>query len=141
MRLLFGFDKEVGKFVSDRIEHVGNDWGPMAAIGVIDDNNNLIAGAVYNMYYPEHQSIQISMAADSPRWANKAVIKGILDYAFDELNVNRVWTATPHKSERVIKFNQRLGFTKEAVLRDAFGRGSHSTICRLLKKDFEAKYG
>lgn len=141
MRILHGHDEAVAKFVSARIPHAGDDWGPMSAVGVLDSENKLIAGAVFSMFYPEFGTIQVSMAADSPRWATKKVIREILSTAFDKYGCNKVWTSTPHKSDRVIKFNKRIGFTEEAVLRDHFGKGSHATICRMLKKDFVKNYG
>lgn len=141
MRLLFGHDDLVGKYVADRIPHADANWGPHVAIGVVNDEGRVIAGAVYNMYYPEFGTIQVSMAADDPKWASKNTRREILSYAFDNLGVNKVWIAIPHKSDRVIQFNKRIGFKQEAVLAHHFGPGTHSVICRMLKKDFEAQYG
>lgn len=141
MRLLYGQDAAVGKFVADRIPQVENNWGPMAAIGVVDDDNSLIAGFVYNMYYPEHGTIQISAASDSPKWATRKIIREVFSYAFNDLGVNKICSAIPLESERVIKFNKALGFIQEAVLAHQFGPKKHAAMLRLMKKDFEAKYG
>jgi len=138
MRLAFGFDTEIANWVCARLPHV-NNFGDCRSIGVIS-NGQLIAGVVYNEYQPLYGTIAVSVAADTPIWAAKGVIRAILSYPFQQLNVNKVWSAMIHTNERAIRFNKGIGFTQEAVLRDHFGLGNHAVVTRMLRRDYGAKY-
>lgn len=133
MKILYGADADISKWVAERIPHV-TDFGPCAALGVVTDR--LIAGIVFHDYQPECKTIQLSMAADSPTWASKEIIKELLSYPFNQLGVQKVWTATPHTNERAIKVNKKIGFKQEAVLARHFG-DRHAVICRMFKRDYE----
>lgn len=139
MKLAFGFDREIAGWVTERLPHV-NDFGDCRAIGVIS-GGQLIAGVVYNEYQEQYGTIAVSVAADTPRWAAKGIIRAMLHYPFQQLNVNKVWSAMMHTNERAIRFNKGLGFTQEAVLKDHFGIGQHAVITRMLKSDFTRRYG
>lgn len=141
MRLLFGHDQIVSHWVAKHIPHMASDFGPSSAIGVIDESGNPMAGVVFHDYQPTYGTIQLSAAAENPRWATKKIIKAILGYPFLELKVHKVWTATQHGNLRAIKFNKGIGLTQEATLKDHFGTGCHAVICRMLMKDYERYYG
>lgn len=78
------------------------------------------------------------MAATSPRWASPSVIRGLLSYCFNQLGVNKAWTATPHTNTRAIRFNKGIGFRQEATLRHHFGPNVHAVICSMIKTEWEA---
>lgn len=139
MRLAFGFDNEIAGWVAERMPHVQN-FGICRSIGVISDDK-LIAGVVYNEYQEQYGTIAVSVAADTPRWAAQGVIRAMLHYPFQQLNVNKVWSAMLHTNERAIRFNKGIGFTQEAVLRDHFGVGKHAVVTRMLRRDFINRYG
>lgn len=141
MRLLFGHDQVVARWVKDHIEHMRSDFGPSSAIGVTDEQGQPLAGVVFHDYQPDYGTIQLSAAASSPRWASRRVIASILSYPFRQLGVHKVWTATQHTNTRAIRFNKGIGFVQEGVLRDHFGQSVHAVICRMLKQDYEARYG
>lgn len=138
MKLLLGDDERVAAWVAERIGLDG--FGPCTAIGVISDSGEAVAGCVYHDYQPRFGTIQMSCAAESPRWAAKGVIRGLLAYPFDQLGCRLAWLATPHRNERTIRFVKGIGFIPEAVLRDRFGKGSHAAIFRMLKTDFLKRY-
>lgn len=141
MRLLLGHDQIVSHWVAQHIPHMRGDFGPSSAIGIVDENNQPMAGVVFHDYQEAYGTIQLSAAAESPRWATKKLIGAILRYPFRQLRVHKVWTATEHENHRAIKFNKGVGFTQEATLKDHFGTGKHAVICRMLKRDFERRYG
>lgn len=139
MRLIFGEDAAVAEWVASRIPHLYGEFRDFAAIGVWDDAQ-LAAGVVYNDHQPEYGTLQLSMAADTPRWAQKGVIRALLHYPFEQVGVNKVWTATPHRNERAIRFNLGIGFTREATLRHHFGRKNHIVICSMLANEYRRRY-
>jgi len=95
----------IAKWVSDRIKWcVGNDFPEgTPAIGVIGNKGQLLAGVVYHDYQEDYRTIQISMAADSPIWASKGNIRGLLHYPFRQLDCFKVWISTMHDKHHNIK--------------------------------------
>lgn len=141
MRLLLGMDREVTHWVHSRIPYAPHmETDKCRAIGVVS-GDNLVAGVVFNEYQHEYGTIAVSVAAETPRWAAKGVIRGILAYPFEQLNVNKVWSAMLHTNERAIRFNKGIGFRQEAVLRDHFGVGKHAVVTRMMRRDYQQKYG
>lgn len=141
MKLLLGMDREIADWVRRRIPYAPHmELDKCRAIGVVS-GGNLLAGVVFNEYQQDYGTIAVSVAADSPRWAAKGVIRGILAYPFEQLNVNKVWSAMLHTNERAIRFNKGLGFRQEAVLRDHFGVGKHAVVTRMMRRDYQQKYG
>lgn len=140
MRLLFGHDEAVASWTAKRIPHMhGGTFGPCAAIGVVSDANEMLAGVVFHGWMPDYHTIQLSMAADSPRWARRGAIAGLLSYPFQQLGAWKLWTATPHTNERAIRFNKGIGFEQEAVLARHFGK-EHAVICRMFRHQYETRY-
>jgi RimJ/RimL family protein N-acetyltransferase len=141
VRLLFGHDQIIADWVARNIPHMATGFGPATAIGVVDQRDQPMAGVVFHDYQPAYGTIQLSAAAISPRWATKRLVSDILRYPFGQLGVHKVWTATQHENARALKFNEGVGFTREATLRDHFGPGVHAVICRMLMKDYRRIYG
>jgi RimJ/RimL family protein N-acetyltransferase len=142
VRLLFGYNAEVAEWVYRHIPGMPRGFANPVAIGVMDaEGVRPMAGVVFHDYEPEFGTIQLSAAAVSPQWASRNIIKTILQYPFEELKVQKVWTATKHSNARALKFNEGVGFTREATLRDHFGLGAHAVICRMLSKDYRRLYG
>lgn len=141
--LLYGQNAPVAQWAADRIDHVSSHrgFGPSSAIGVISDTGRLIAGVVYHDWQPEARSIQISMAADSPIWARREVIRDLLAYPFLQLECLRVWTAIPLDNWKAIRINEHIGLKREATLAWGFGRKRHAAIFRMLRPDFDRLYG
>jgi RimJ/RimL family protein N-acetyltransferase len=141
VRLLFGHNDVVAEWVFRHIPGMPRPFGNAVAIGVMDEAERPMAGVVFHDYEPEFRTIQLSAAAITPRWASRNILKTILQYPFEELKLQKVWTATKHDNLRALKFNEGVGFTREATLRDHFGPGTHAVICRMLAKDYRRHYG
>ena len=134
MILVFGQDQSVAEWVAQRVPHMFGRFRDFSAIGV-SDGNSLVAGVVYHDYYPAYKHIQISMAADNPKWAQRGIIRALLSYPFDQLKCERITLTVPHTSARVLKFTKGIGFVSEGVLRRAFG-DSHAVVLGMLSRDY-----
>lgn len=134
------YDERIPEWVAERIPHV-SDFGPCAGLGVVSDSGKVMAGVVYNNWMPEFGTIELSMAADSPMWARKVTIAGLLAYPFVQLGAFKVWTATPIGNEAALRVNEKIGFKQEAILAHHFGEGTHCVIRRMLRPQYFAKYG
>ncbi len=139
--LLTGHDDDVARWVAQRIPHV-NEFGECVALGVGDEERGkLYAGVVFHDYQPAYRNIQLSMAADSPLWASRSVIRSILDYPFRQLGVWMVWTMTPLGNERALRVNEHVGFKRKPIVPHVFGPKKHAVICQMLAPDFARLYG
>lgn len=154
MRLVFGDDANVAEWVRRRIPHMadGAFVEPLNAIGVVDSDGIPVAGVVFNQHSPG-VSMEASMAASTPRWAQRGVIRAILSYPFLQLGVNKVYTVVPHTSVRTLRFlngyrradgsrSTGIGFVQEAVLAQHFGHQPkvHAVISRLFRHEYLRRY-
>lgn len=139
--LVYDQSAEIAKWVAQNIPDIDGQGfdGPVAAIGVATDR--IIAGVVFHDYQKQYGTIQLSMAATSPMWARQEIIKGLLAYPFYQLDCFKIWTATSRFNDRALKVNKHVGFTQEAVLAHQFGKQNHAVVMRMLRPDFEKRYG
>lgn len=133
MKLLFGHDREVAHFVALNIPHLreripyfppGEVFGPGAAIGVLNDGGELIAGVVYHNHDPFIRNIEVSCAAVTPTWGNREIFRALLRYPFDQVKVQRVTALTPRRQSGATsprRFLEGLGFVREGSIRRGFG--------------------
>lgn len=137
LHLLYGHTEFVRAWVKARIAvmNVG-DFGACTALGVMD-NGRLIAGVVYHDWQPGYRTIQVSCAADSPKWARRGIISEILDYPFRQLGVNRITSITSADNHRTRRFLEGVGMTLEGICIEGFG-DNDAAIYRLLKREWEA---
>ena len=64
----------------------------------------------------------------------------ILRYAFETINLNRVWLGVSEPNVKAVKFYEKAGFAREGVLRDEIfkeGRYFNSIRMSMLKKEYE----
>lgn len=144
MRLVFGEDQHVAAWTARRIPHMGEGGfvPPFTAIGVVDDSGAPVAGVIYNTYNPMAGTLEVSMAASSPRWARRGVIRALLFYPFEQLGVRKLFAVLPHTNERAIKFITGIGFKREATLARQFGSHPHvhAVIVRMFSEDYSRLY-
>ena len=69
----------------------------------------------------------------------KEIRKLLLDYAFQELGLNRIYSYVWSKNEKMINLNKKVGFKIEGLLRaDIFSHGEYRDryIMSILKEDY-----
>lgn len=137
MRLVFGDDQKVAEWVGRRIEEYGS-FGPCSAIGVADGNRP-IAGVVYHMWQPRFRTVQMSVAADSPRWAQRGIIRALLSYPFEQLEARKAWIVVSSGNERCLRFVKGIGFRQEGILSRQFGK-HHAVVLRMFDSDYRRLY-
>jgi len=93
---------------------------PQAAL-VTTAERRPLAVAVYHEY--RKTDVQLSFAAESPRWATRQNIVELLAYPFDHLKVRRITSMTSKKNKRARRLLEFAGFRLEGVLRDATDKG------------------
>lgn len=138
MRLIVGQDEALGRWAVSRIPHVGSveALGEYAALGVADDER-LLAVCIYHRWVPEYASCELTFAADSPRWATRGMVRGILAVPFIQYQCQRVSVVIPHDNARAERFVKGLGFKREGCARRGFGGKRHALIYGLLRPEYD----
>jgi RimJ/RimL family protein N-acetyltransferase len=135
MRLVYGEDEAVARWVAARIPHVKDGFKLCRAIGIAD-GIGLMAGFVYTNYRSDCRDIEISCAADSPKWCVPGMLRVGFAYPFIQLDCNRVTCVVPraNRFKRVRRFLMRLGFHAEGTMRQLFD-GEDAVIFGMLKSE------
>jgi RimJ/RimL family protein N-acetyltransferase len=111
MKLVCDRQTELLAWAQDRMPLL-NIEGSAAGIGV-EEKGVLLAVAVFDRY--RGHDIEISFAADSPRWARRGVIRGIFHYPFVQLGCVRLTTITAENNTRARRLDEGLGFVLEGI--------------------------
>lgn len=139
-QLIFGHDVALAQWVFDRLPDVERyPFDTATAIGVAR-GERLIAAVVYHDYQPEHENIQLSMAADSPMWADRGTIRALLHYPFRQLGCFMVYTLTPPENEMALRVNRHIGLAKKTIIPHARGRGRHDVLCQMTEPEYRRTF-
>ena len=139
MKLLFGADDEVIAWIVERVENNhGRGFGEARAVGVLNDDEQLVAGIVFFNWFPEAGTIEMGIAADTPKWATRRIIARLLSYAFDDCNCQRVTLVTGEDNADAIRLATGVGFKKEAVIVSGYGRNKNAVLLRLLDHEWRS---
>jgi RimJ/RimL family protein N-acetyltransferase len=131
--LLYDADDDVGAWIFARTR---GTWikGQGVAIG-ITCAESLVAGAAFTMY--NGANVWAAIAADPSHqghWATRRILRALFDYPFRQLKCKRMSSLLYASNDVAIKFNERLGFTREATLEDAAPEGD-MFLYRLTRED------
>jgi RimJ/RimL family protein N-acetyltransferase len=90
-----------------------------------------------------HRSARLSVFVGDPVQRGRSIgsraVRCMADYAFNFLNLNRIWCKVTSGDERIATFYERLGFKMEGVMRQhEFVNGEYvdKTIFGLLSDEF-----
>lgn len=85
-------------------------------------------------------SVEVTIAADSPRWATRQTVATLLAYPFGQLQCQRVTSFVRKGNKRARRLNEGLGFKLEGRLRDAGQNLETVLLYGITRKDYMAKY-
>lgn len=134
MTPVWGADEAVAAWVAGRIPDCARGWDNCRALGVVS-GDKLVAGVVFHDWWPEKGLIELSCAAETPRWFTRGVMRVVWGYAFavarmavgrhSERNMaaRRVWTACGGS---------------ETTIPDLYGDGEAAIIATLTKPQWLA---
>jgi RimJ/RimL family protein N-acetyltransferase len=132
--LLYGADKDICEWVSLNMFGEPDAFGETSkATGIVKDGE-LIAGIIYNNYQPKI-SIEMSIFSLDKRWCSRHNLKYLFKYPFIDLRVKRVTTLCSATEGDIIMFNERLGFKKEGLHREAWHSGGDAISWGMLKNE------
>lgn len=129
----------VAAWVAERMPRTmtADEFGDCTAIGVADAGlTKMLAGVVYHEY--RGFDVWLSMAADSPAWAQRGTIYALMAYPFEQMGVRRVTTFIGKQNKRARAFNRGLGFKEEGVLKHAYDGHEDACVYGLTREDWQA---
>lgn len=136
MRLLYGHDEAVAKFVADLIPSVSvHGFGNCRAIGVINADGFLVAGITFHHWWPEAGTIEFSGASTTPRWMTRHILDEIFGYAFDKVGVQMLTTRNSGNNTRLHRQLAAYGFERFDIPR-LFGRSEDGVIWTMTEEAY-----
>ena len=143
-RLLFNEHELVVGFVRRLLtDHLGSvsRFDMSQSIGVTLDGE-LVAGVIYHDYRPQVGDIQLSVAASSPRWATRSIIRELLAYPFEQLSCRRITATVRGDNRRALRFDAGIGFVVEGRMRAYNTEGVDQVILGMMREEWrEGPFG
>lgn len=137
MRPLFGHNEEVARFVASLIPGMERGFGDCTAIGVLDAQEQLVAGIVYHNYNPEAGVIEFSGASLTPKWYGRHLLDLFFGYPFEQLGCQMVVTRNSEHNTRLHRQLRAYGFRCHPIPRGR-GRDEAEMIWTLTEEDWQA---
>jgi hypothetical protein len=139
MRYLFDHDQMVAHFVAQMIPQCRErGFGACRAIGVVDADNELIAGIVYQNFSPSSGMIELSCAALPGRvWLTPQTLGVMYRYPFLQVGCQMCLHKTLASNERLLR---QLAAINCILIRmpHLFGRDQDGVIAVLTFEDWAA---
>lgn len=128
------FDDRVVDFIAARIPGMAADnLRRVAATAGVVVGGELIAGMAWSGV--ERGNVEITFAADSPKWATRETISRLMWGMFVKLDCHRVTTRIAASNYRALRFNEGIGFKREGVIRLGWGPGEDAILLGLLRSE------
>lgn len=106
-------------------------------------SGKIIGACGYHTWYLQHSRAEIGYALNDDAHKNKGymkeAIKAVLDYGFNDMQLNRVEAFIGPKNEASIRLVTAMRFTREGLLRSHYcknGRMEDSAVYGLLKTEY-----
>lgn len=122
----------VNDWVSSKI--YGRDRFPPDApsIGLLE-NGRIVGGVVYTMY--TGNGIMMNVAGGYKGWINRAFIRAAFAYPFKQLGCTRVSGLVRVDNFAAQKFDERLGFKREGLVRRGDDDGTDLIMYGMLREE------
>ena len=130
-KIIFNDNKRVVKFVN-KFQPI-NGGPDVQGIG-LEKDGELIAGVLYDDYNGSNVWMHVAAVAGK-RWLVREYLYICFRYPFQQLDLNRVTGWVEETNKDAVRFNEHLGFKKEAVLRKAGRYGQDVFLYVMHKQD------
>lgn len=110
------------------------------AIGVASEAGDIMGAIVFHDWQPAYRTLQVSAVSVDPRWMRaRGCFARMWRYGFIECGARKLWSATPAKNARALKFVKGLGFHEEARLKEHFG-DDDAVICARFRDEWARQF-
>jgi len=122
--------------------NAADDCVPLAIMPDGKHVGNVILDRIDRYLGTVRLSIYIGDASDRGRGVGRAAVKAAVNYAFETLELHKVWLTVHQHNARAIAAYEAAGFAREGVLRDEFllrGARCHAVVMGILRIEFIAR--
>jgi len=132
LRHLWNENELVGEFVAALIPHCRRGFGAnIRTLGVLDEDDQLIAGIVYHNWDVEAGLMEISGAATHPRWLSRRTLMLMHCYPFGvDCKCQMIVQRIPADNVRLLSIVKRYGYELREIPR-LFGRHRNGVVATL----------
>lgn len=112
-------------------------WGPYSALGVEDENGDIIAGVVYDGYV-KGARCSMHCSGIGKKWLSRKFLWMCFDFPFNQLGVKVIINPVDSINEASARFTEHCGFTQHASIKNGCGDSDlliytlHRDDCRWL---------
>lgn len=130
------FNEAVGNFVSNIIYGQPGRIENYASMAVLDDGV-VIAGVLYNNYYPKQGVIELHAGSLSRRWLTRRVLYSMFSRVFDHFRCQLCVLRVSERNVGMLKIGKAYGFN-EYVIPRLRGRDEAEHILTLSDDDWRS---
>lgn len=103
------------QWVANRIDGAGDGFGPCATMRVY--GNTLRAAVVFHNWSPDSGVMEMSAAAESPRWLNRRVLWAMHDYIFNRAGGQMAVLRVAENNTTMRRIAKAYGYTEMLIPR------------------------
>ena len=130
--ILWGQDSPaIGTFLRDRLLGAAVETGTFMAVA---RGETIIAAVLFHNYQPEYGTIEMTAAADNPRWLTRQAIRAMDRYVFGQLGCQAVLMRSDTDNEQIAHIGRFLGFKRYDIPRIR-GRDKGEAVYILAEED------
>jgi RimJ/RimL family protein N-acetyltransferase len=129
---IYGQNERVCQWVGPRVDEP--DFGPWATTIGVEQDGELVAGAVYHVY--RGHSINMHLAAvPGRRWLTRDALWKAFAYPFIQLGCVRITAFIRADNFDSQRFAEHAGFRKEGLMRKACADGTDMIVYGMLREE------
>jgi hypothetical protein len=144
------FNEPLSKWACRKIPW--SDYSPsMRAVGVADGagaDARLLAVCIYHNFRAPMQvrgetwynSVEITFATDTPRWATRRTIRDLLKIPFNQFKVEQVFVVVPSINVPALRFVKGIGFTPRGTVSRFYSNTVHACVFGLHRNQFNGRH-
>ena len=133
-----GYDAQLAAWLEKRVPHFTAAPGTRC-LGIVRGQRLLAVVAYSNFSEPGEVwagDVEMSAAADSPRWWSRSVGRDVFSIPFRQFGVGRVTARVRKRDRRTRRFVEGVGFRLEGVMRHAL-RTDDVCVYGMTRRDWE----
>lgn len=129
---VYGHNELIANFVAPLIPelHGRSLAHSSTAIGVVNEQGQLIAGIVYHNWDPESGTIEMSGASVDPHWLSVETLRRMYQYPFLQLGCQLTYMRVAADNERLLRQLAAVNYTFIRMPR-MLGRERDGVLCQL----------
>ena len=116
-----------GPRVVEFVDRINGGTPDPCAIGIgLEQDGQIIAGAKYDNFNGASVCVHLA-AVEGCRWMTREYLFACFDYPFRQLGVKKLLGLVDSSNTRARSFDEHIGYTVEAVIKDAAPGGTSSS--------------